>query len=449
MTPVDPVFFHVDLDAFYASVEQRDEPSLRGRPVIVGAAPGHRGVVSACSYEARRFGVRSAMPISEAWRRCPQGVYLPGAHGALPRGLPRDHVHPRRLHPAGAADLRRRSLPRPHGHRAAVRPAPRGGQAPARRGAREDGTGGHGGHRAQQVRREARDQRGQAGRPSTGGTRGGRRLPGQPRAEGPVGNRGEDPRPPGRAQHHLRVPAARVSREGARTDAGSGGCRVPRRGRPGPRPGHLLGRAEKPVALQRNDLRDGQEGQGGHRARPSRAVPPGHVPRHRRGVEVAHARAQAALPRLHDRERAEDSQALGDLGGGAAQRGPRDAGITVDRRHPDTARGRRPVQPRGRRCGGADGALHGRVHPGRSGWKRRCSVSARRWGIRRSRRRASWAARGGAGGGGARTGNAGTGTAPPAVPADLRGQGSPRFTSRRREPSALSPGPCGLPQSTA
>jgi DNA polymerase-4 len=77
MSPVEPVFFHVDLDAFYASVEQMDDPALRGRPVIVGAAPGHRGVVSACSYEARRFGVRSAMPISEAWRRCPQGVYLP------------------------------------------------------------------------------------------------------------------------------------------------------------------------------------------------------------------------------------------------------------------------------------------------------------------------------------------------------------------------------------
>ena len=74
---IRPVIFHVDLDAFYASVEQRDDPSLRGRPVIVGAAPGRRGVVSACSYEARRFGIHSAMPISQAWRRCPQGVYLP------------------------------------------------------------------------------------------------------------------------------------------------------------------------------------------------------------------------------------------------------------------------------------------------------------------------------------------------------------------------------------
>lgn len=74
---IRPLFFHVDLDAFYASVEQLDNPSLKGRPVIVGAAPGHRGVVSACSYEARRFGIHSAMPISQAVRRCPQGVFLP------------------------------------------------------------------------------------------------------------------------------------------------------------------------------------------------------------------------------------------------------------------------------------------------------------------------------------------------------------------------------------
>jgi len=75
--PLRPVVFHVDLDAFYASVEQRDNPALAGKPIIVGAAPGHRGVVSACSYEARRFGIHSAMPISQAYRRCPQGVYLP------------------------------------------------------------------------------------------------------------------------------------------------------------------------------------------------------------------------------------------------------------------------------------------------------------------------------------------------------------------------------------
>ena len=68
---------HVDLDAFFAAVEQRDHPELRGRPVIVGGAPGSRGVVSAASYEARRFGVRSAMPLRTAAALCPEGVFVP------------------------------------------------------------------------------------------------------------------------------------------------------------------------------------------------------------------------------------------------------------------------------------------------------------------------------------------------------------------------------------
>jgi nucleotidyltransferase/DNA polymerase involved in DNA repair len=71
---------HVDMDAFFASVEQRDHPEWRGKPVIVGAPPDARGVVSTCSYEARKFGVHSAMPSREAARRCPHGIFVRGNH---------------------------------------------------------------------------------------------------------------------------------------------------------------------------------------------------------------------------------------------------------------------------------------------------------------------------------------------------------------------------------
>lgn len=67
---------HIDMDAFFASVEQRDHPQWRGKPVIVGAAPDRRGVVCAASYEARKFGVRSAMPSRTAGRLCPEGIYV-------------------------------------------------------------------------------------------------------------------------------------------------------------------------------------------------------------------------------------------------------------------------------------------------------------------------------------------------------------------------------------
>lgn len=68
--------FHVDMDAFFASIEQRDHPQYRGKPVIIGARPGGRGVVSTASYEARTFGIHSAMPIGEAYSRCPHGIFI-------------------------------------------------------------------------------------------------------------------------------------------------------------------------------------------------------------------------------------------------------------------------------------------------------------------------------------------------------------------------------------
>ena len=89
---------HVDLDAFFAAVEQRDRPELRGRPVIVGGGgPDDRGVVSAASYEARRFGVRSAMPLRTAAALCPDGVFVPvdgRKYGEVSRA---GHGHPAAL----------------------------------------------------------------------------------------------------------------------------------------------------------------------------------------------------------------------------------------------------------------------------------------------------------------------------------------------------------------
>ncbi len=77
---MNQIIIHVDMDAFFAAVEIREQPSLKGKPLIIGALPTERGVVATCSYEARRYGIHSAMNIKEAYRLCPHGVYMHGSY---------------------------------------------------------------------------------------------------------------------------------------------------------------------------------------------------------------------------------------------------------------------------------------------------------------------------------------------------------------------------------
>ena len=217
------VVAHVDMDAFFVSVELLRRPELRGKPVVVatGTDAAARGVVMAASYEAREFGVHSALPLAIAHRRCPQAIADPARHRPLPAGLGQGDGGPAPVQRPGRGRRPGRGLSGP------LRvPGAEGARPPAEaRGPRRDAPGLLGGPRAQQAARQDRLGPRKARWPlraGAGGHAGGRRRASR------------DPHP-GRRAAHRRAPGA--ARSPDRRRARHRRDRRPRGGlRPAPRP---------------------------------------------------------------------------------------------------------------------------------------------------------------------------------------------------------------------
>ena len=118
--------FHLDMDAFFVSVEELFDPSLKGKPVVVGGRPNERGVVSAASYAARKFGVHSAMPLRTAYKLCPQAIFVDGHPERYREYSQKVFEVLEQLLAAGRDGVDRRSLSRHDRHRAPARAAARG-----------------------------------------------------------------------------------------------------------------------------------------------------------------------------------------------------------------------------------------------------------------------------------------------------------------------------------
>ena len=186
---------HVDLDAFFAAVEQRDRPELRGKPVIVGGDPHSRGVVSTCSYEARKFGVHSAMPLRTALAALPTGHFRAGGRGQVPARQPRGdgRAAATSLRPWSRSRSTRRSWTLP-AREALFGPAPEIARRIKAEVVAATGLTVSVGVATNKLDREGGQRPAQTRRPGGGPAGRGGRLPRAPRDPAAVGDRAQDGR---------------------------------------------------------------------------------------------------------------------------------------------------------------------------------------------------------------------------------------------------------------